>query len=97
MFPGPLSGDFSLAAARLRAAENAVPVIRGNILGPSAFIRADGTAESELSYGQQGVLRGTVSLTPHAATPYTNTGSWPVFVLATVIVGIALATRRTSV
>lgn len=94
MFPGPLSGDFSLAAARLRAAENARPVIRGNLEGPSALINADGSVQIELVYGQEGVLRGVVSLVSSGATPYAKTGSTPVFALALLFVGAAAAARR---
>jgi apolipoprotein N-acyltransferase len=63
MFPNDLSGEYSLAAARYRAAENQIFVVRGNILGPSAIINPDGTIQSMLPYGTSGVLYGEVGLT----------------------------------
>jgi apolipoprotein N-acyltransferase len=96
MFPGPLSGDFSLAAARLRAAENGITVVRANILGPSAFVAPDGSLEGVLMYGQRGILRGFVPFEGYVGTLYAKTGSWPVYALvfATIAAAIALRMRE---
>jgi apolipoprotein N-acyltransferase len=93
MFPGPLSGNFALAAARLRAAENGVPVVRGNLEGPSAILGADGSVQAMLSYGETGVLRGVIALQEGSKTLYAKTGSWPVVAFALVMVALATARR----
>ena len=53
MFPGAFAGYWSLEAARLRAAENGVPVIRSSISGPSAVVNADGSVAESLPYGRR--------------------------------------------
>lgn len=99
MFPGSLSGDFSLAAARLRAAENATPLIRANLAGPSAVINADGSLQATLGYGEQGILRGDVSIAPYKKTPYAQFGAGPTYGTALFVVAFAsaLAFRRRAV
>lgn len=96
MFPGSLSGNFSLAAARLRAAENGIPVIRANVQGPSAVVDADGSLQAVLNYGERGILRGSVPLTPHATTLFAHLGGNPLYVLTVLSVALAgaLAMRR---
>jgi apolipoprotein N-acyltransferase len=96
MFPGPLSGDFSLAAARLRAAENGVPIVRGNLEGPSALIDARGSIQAMLRYGEVGTLTGTVVFSGGGATPYAKTGSGPVFALTLLCVAAAILRRYRS-
>jgi apolipoprotein N-acyltransferase len=79
-FPGPLAGQWSLEAARLRAAENGTPLLRSSLFGPSAFIAADGSVVSALGYGQSGILAGSLSITKRP-TLFTYAGEWPAWVL----------------
>ncbi len=96
MFPGELAGNFSLAAARLRAAENNIPVVRGNINGPSALINAGGSVESMLGYQEEGIVRGALALDSTQKTLYTHTGPAPVHAGVLVILIGAWVMRRRS-
>ena len=78
-FPGRYAAQWALQAARLRAAENGVPLIRSHIFGPSALIRADGSVGEALPYGAVGVLRGSVTI-EKVPTLYARSGSWPVYI-----------------
>ena len=78
-FPGAFAARWSLEAARLRAAENGVPLIRAHIFGPSALINADGTIAASLPYGAAGILRGDVSMNK-IPTLYAYAGSLPLYV-----------------
>lgn len=80
MFPGDLAGNFSLAAARLRAAENGVVVIRANLQGPSAVIDPDGSIYASLAYGERGTLRTAVT-SRRISTLYSHTGPAPVYLV----------------
>jgi apolipoprotein N-acyltransferase len=59
-FPGSLVANFSIATAQYYAARYRVPVIRATIVGPSAFIGADGSILASLGYGEKGILRGEI-------------------------------------
>mgnify|MGYP003393719584 FL=1 len=96
MFPGDFSGNFSLAAAQYRAAENGVSVIRGNLLGPSAIIRQNGSVDHLLVYGTSGVVGGSVSLHATRDTPYRLFGPWPLYALVAGILCLALLRRLNS-
>ena len=71
-------------AARLRAAENGVPLIRAHIFGPSALINADGTIAASLPYGAAGILRGDVSMNK-IPTLYAYAGSLPVYLFIAAV------------
>lgn len=94
MFPGDLMGNYSLAAARYRAAENATAIVRGNMNGPSAFINPDGSIQSSLGFGKRGILRGTLPLAMHMRTPYSNWGDFLVWVLAALFLATALIPKK---
>ena len=62
MFPGSIGGAYSLATARYAAASNRVPVIRGNIHGPSALIASDGSIIASLPFGKEETLSGKLPI-----------------------------------
>lgn len=78
-FPGGFAARWSLGAARKRAAENGVPLIRAHIAGPSALIAADGAIAASLPYGAAGVLRGDLPM-KKIPTLYAYAGSLPLYV-----------------
>lgn len=90
MFQDDVASQYSLKAAQFRAVENNIPVIRGNILGPSALIRADGTITAYMPSGKSGVVRGTLELRHYPPTLYSYTGGWPLEALLAVILLCAL-------
>ncbi len=94
MFPNDLVGNFSLAAARFRAAENGIAIARGNMNGPSAFINADGSLQSSLAYGKPGVLQGTLPLDLHQHTLYAIWGNWLAYAFVALILSIAFLSLR---
>ena len=91
-FPGPLMGEYSLAVARYRAAENGVPLIRANLFGPSALINADGSLAASLPYGKRGILRSTLEI-KKIPTLYRRAGEWPVYALISLTIAVALYRR----
>lgn len=92
-FPGRVMGEYSFAVARYRAAENGTPLVRANLFGPSALIAADGSVVGELSWGERGVLRGTLSV-EKIVTPYTRFGPWPLYGLLILSLGVAWYAAR---
>lgn len=93
MFPGDLSGNFSLSAARLRAAEHTIAVVRGNISGPSAIINPDGSLQSSLPFGASGILRGEIVVRAQGTTPYARWGDAPLYALAGLVIAAAALLR----
>ncbi len=93
MFPGDMGGNWSLAAARYRAAENGVFVLRGNAFGPSAFIKEDGSIQNMLPFGEQGTLVGYVPLQKSHPTIYSRWGAVPLGFLLVLVVASALLAR----
>lgn len=96
MFPGDLAGNFSLAAAQYRAAENGVPLVRGNITGPSALIHADGAVSARLGFGEGGVLKGGLLL-EKVPTYFAWWGGWPLLVLCLCALGLNFLERRSDI
>lgn len=95
MFPGDLAGEWSLAGARYRAAENNVVVVHGTILGPSAIINADGSLQDSLPFDTSGVIEGSVPKEPaQSNTIYNYTGSWPLYATAALIIAVAVLFKR---
>ncbi len=92
MFPGAFAGDWSLAAARLRAAENGIPVIRSTISGPSGIVNADGSIGETTPYGSEGVMRGAVSV-KKIATLYRYAGSAPAYAIMLTTLALVLYRR----
>ncbi|ABD53622.1 apolipoprotein N-acyltransferase [Jannaschia sp. CCS1] len=85
-----------LALARLRAAEQGVPLIRAANTGVSALIDAQGTVTHALAMDTQGVIDARL---PPALPPtfYARTGDYPALLLAIIVTlsGLALARRST--
>lgn len=84
-----------LAQARLRAAEEAVPIIRSTPTGISAVIDADGRLLKSLPWKQQGAIQ-TALPGPHGPTPFARFGNLLplLFAAAQMIAGIAIAAKR---
>ena len=93
MFPYDLMGNFSLAAARYRAAENGIPVVRANINGPSAFINADGSIQASLGYFKQGILKGSLPLEGKHSTLYARWDNAAAYALIACVLFFALARK----
>jgi len=91
-FPGRYAALWALQAARLRAAENGVPLIRSHIFGPSALIWADGSVGEVLPYGAVGVLRGSITI-EKIPTLYARSGPWPVYVFLAALLLYFLIAR----
>ncbi len=83
-FPGSMASNWSLKTARLRAAENGLPVIRANIFGPSALINADGSIQKQIAYNKAGILAGSVSI-QKIPTVYAYSGSLPICIFIVAI------------
>ncbi|WP_136248871.1 apolipoprotein N-acyltransferase [Halomonas borealis] len=78
---GPLQ---HLQMARLRALENGRPVIRATSNGVTALIDAQGRVTDRAPQFEAATLTGEV--TPREGlTPFTRTGSWPVWVLGALL------------
>ncbi|WP_163559446.1 apolipoprotein N-acyltransferase [Halomonas sp. NO4] len=91
---GPLQ---HLQMARLRALENGRPVVRATSNGVTAVIDAQGRVTARAPQFEVATLTGEV--TPMAGhTPFNRTGSWPVWLLAALLVmpGLRLRGRDTG-
>ncbi len=95
MFPGPIGGTYSLATARYVAASNGVPVIRGNIHGPSALISSDGRVVASLPFGKEETLFGRLPLQEKKVpTLYAYVGNFLMYGVIILIVAYALYRKR---
>lgn len=94
MFTDDVASDFSLRAAQLRAAENDVPVVRGNVLGPSGIIDRFGGLMAYAPAGEEAALSASVGLTAPRTTLYNRTGDWLVLGLICGILGSAWYASR---
>ena len=80
--------------ARMRAIENAKPMLRGTSNGVTAIVDHRGKIEKQLEQFSAGELSGNI--TPRSGqTFFVKTGSWPVVIMALLICG-GLITRRHS-
>jgi apolipoprotein N-acyltransferase len=80
--------------ARMRAIENAKPMLRGTSNGVTAIVDYRGKIEKQLEQFSAGELSGNI--TPRSGqTFFAQTGSWPVVIMALLICG-GLITRRHS-
>jgi apolipoprotein N-acyltransferase len=82
-----------LAQARLRAIEEGLPVVRSTPTGISAVVDADGAIVGSIGWKQAGVLD---VLLPPAKQPtlFSKVGNVAPFLLALLLIGIAIAVRR---
>ena len=78
--------------ARMRAIENAKPVIRGTNNGITAMIDHRGKVISQLDPFTAGVLTGKVS-SHVGATPFSKYASWPVVIFCLIIVSMLIIYR----
>ncbi len=91
---GVSAGPFQhFAAARLRAVEEGLPMVRAAQTGISAIVDARGVVHGRLGLNATGTLEGAL---PGAleATPAGRTGPWPVVALAMILAcGVLVAGR----
>jgi apolipoprotein N-acyltransferase len=87
MFLDDVASEFSLKAAQLRAAENDIPVVRGNILGPSGIIDRFGQLQVTEEAGQAGFIESPVAITASRPTLYNVVGDWLVWLLTLGVLG----------
>ena len=81
--------------ARMRALENAKPLMRGTNNGVTALVDHRGDISAKIEQFSAGELSGTIA--PRTGqTVFTRTGSWPVVILSLFICGGLIARRRTS-
>ncbi|MEK7109206.1 MAG: hypothetical protein AAB919_02110 [Patescibacteria group bacterium] len=93
MFEDDVASAFSLKAAQLRAAENDLPVVRGNILGPSGIIDRFGVLTAYAPAGTAGAIAGEVALTAPRQTLYNRLGDSIIWVVLCGILASAWYTR----
>ena len=96
MFEDDIASSFSLKAAQLRAAENDVPVVRGNILGPSGIIDRFGKLTASAPAGQSATISAEVTLTVSRATLYNMLGEWLIWVAMCGVLAGALWLKGSS-
>ena len=78
--------------ARMRAIENAKPMLRGTSNGVTAIVDHHGKIEKQLEQFSAGELSGNIR--PRAGqTIFSQTGSWPVVIMALLMCG-GLIIRR---
>ncbi len=82
-----------LAQARLRAIEEAIPVIRSTPTGISAVVDAQGRIVDSLPHHQAGYI-DTLLPPPGGRTLFSHVGNWAALALALALVALAVATRR---
>ncbi len=98
---GESSGPYQhFAAARLRAVEEGLPVVRAANSGISGVIDAHGRVRARLGLGRRGVLDAELPAAPVRPTLFARVGNAPValLLLATgALLGIRFRTRRRGV
>lgn len=93
MFTGDVAGRINLINAQYRAAENNIPVIRANRLGPSAIISPDGSIMSRIEYNKDGVLSGKISISERKETFYSKFGDTPLLAIFLLVVIISVVSK----
>ena len=91
---GTYSGPYQhLVQARMRAAEQGLPMIRVANTGVSAMIDGHGRIRESLPLGEAGFVDARLPQ-PLPPTLYCRTGDLPVFVLLLLLVGLVVMTQR---
>jgi len=85
-----------LAQARLRAAEEATPVIRSTPTGISAIIDAHGEVVKELPWRKPGIIDGVVPPAAVGPTLFARFGNLIPLILALAFIGCAIALGRSE-
>ena len=80
-----------LAQARLRAAEEGIPVLRSTPTGISAIIDARGNVVQSLPLGTAGAIDGVIPPAADAVTPFGRAGNWIPLLLALAMLIAAIA------
>lgn len=96
MFRDSVAGDINLTNARYRAVETNRPVVRDDRLGPSALIDNTGAFIERMSFGEEGVLIGSLFVADNPRdTLYSHTGDVPFILILTLLLGYhTVATLR---
>ena len=93
---GTYSGPYQhLAQARMRAAEQGLPMIRVANTGVSAMIDGYGRIRESIAQGEAGFVDAILPK-PLPPTLYSRTGDLPVFVLMLMLVGYVVARQKRS-
>jgi apolipoprotein N-acyltransferase len=88
---GRTAGPYQhFAAARLRAVEEGLPVVRAANTGISAVIDSYGRIEARLGLGAKGVVDAALPPPFAGLTPYARWGDWIYFLLAVVLLAMSL-------
>jgi len=91
---GRISGPYQhLAQARLRSAEQGLPMIRVANTGVSAMIDARGRITAQIPLGEAG-WRDAPLPPPMAPTPYARIGDWPILAALLGILALSCAYNR---
>jgi apolipoprotein N-acyltransferase len=80
-----------LAQARLRAAEEGLPVLRSTPTGISAIIDARGSVVQSLPLGAAGVIDGVLPPASERVTPFGRAGNWIPLLIALIMLIAAIA------
>lgn len=82
-----------LAQARLRAAEEGLPILRSTPTGISAVIDATGGLVASIPPGQAGAIEVPIPA-PRAPTLFARVGNWMALLAIVLLFGLAIAIRR---
>lgn len=87
-----------LAAARMRAIEEGLPMVRAANTGISAVFDGVGREVARLSLGERGVVDSALPRALAGVTPYGRWGDWVPFILVvvTALAGLVLGRMRAS-